>query len=502
MIPASRMDQTLEAGTLIAGRYCIKRVIAAGGMGAVYDAIDERFGRPVAVKVVLKELAEDARLVARFEREAGAVARLSHPSIVHVHDFGAMDDGTRYLVMERIAGTNLADVLAKEGVLAPERAADLVEQALGALESAHEAGVVHRDLKPANLMVLPAGASRELVKVLDFGVAQLMSGEAYARLTKTGSIVGTPSFMSPEQARGESTDARTDLYAMGVVLYCLLTGKRPFDGGDLAQILQAVRSEPAVRVDVRRPGVPRALADIVERAMHKDPAQRYASARDMASALVAWRTSLRAGSAPPPSAVPTIIAPSTKRAAFAPTVPMTASQPPDLGASPLPRGPLPKSPQPPSSAPPASAALPTIASSAPSEAPPAAGWRARLPWLALVGLVGACALGIVGLVGAAILVPGHWLPERWTRDAPPTSAPPTAPLQPVELQRVELGGPSGACNLAYTCCDEYRRMIGQDAACEEVHDYDQQPRSLCDQVRMQYRSALDLQRYDTRMCDP
>jgi serine/threonine protein kinase len=352
---------------------------------------------------------------------------------------------------------------------------------------------VHRDLKPANLMVVPAGASRELVKILDFGVAQLMTGDAYMRLTKTGSIVGTPSFMSPEQARGESTDARTDLYAMGVVLYCLLTGKRPFDGGDLAQILQAVRSEPAVRADVRRPGVPAELASIVERAMHKDPAQRYASARDMASALVAWRTSQRAGSALPPSAVPTVIAPSTKRAAFAPTVPMTASQPPALGSA---------SP-PPSALPPTSPPSPTVVASAPP--PPSetnavgASWRARLPWLALAGLSGACALGIVALLGAALLIPDDWIELPGVGD---DRAPTSAPAPPTTLQPVVLGGPSGACNLAYTCCDEYRRMIGQDAACEEVHDYDQQPRALCDQVRMSYRSGLEQQRYDTRMCDP
>ncbi|MBN8611022.1 MAG: serine/threonine protein kinase, partial [Deltaproteobacteria bacterium] len=295
------MDQTLEPGTLLAGRYCIKAVIAVGGMGAVYEALDERFGRPVAVKVVLRELAKDPRLVARFEREAGALARLSHPSFVHVHDFGATDDGVSYLVMERVTGTNLGDLLAKEGPLAPERAADLVEQALGALEVAHEAGIVHRDLKPANLMVIASGASRELVKVLDFGVAQLRTGEAYSRLTRTGSIVGTPSFMSPEQARGEEIDARSDLYAMGVVLYCLLTGKRPFEGTDLADILHKVRNEPAPSADVRRPGVPPALARIVDRAMEKNASRRYASAREMAQALVTWRGTRISGSTPQPS---------------------------------------------------------------------------------------------------------------------------------------------------------------------------------------------------------
>ncbi len=488
------MDQTLEPGTLLAGRYCIKGVIAMGGMGAVYEALDERFGRPVAVKVVLRELAKDPRLVARFEREAGAVARLSHPSIIHVHDFGATDEGVSYLVMERVTGTNLGDLLSKEGPLAPERAADLVEQALGALEVAHEAGIVHRDLKPANLMVIQSGASRELVKVLDFGVAQLRTGEAYTRLTRTGSIVGTPSFMSPEQARGEATDARSDLYAMGVVLYCLLTGKRPFEGTDLADILHKVRHDPAPGVDVRRPGVPAELARIVDRAMEKEAPHRYASAREMAQALVTWRTSrISAGtpaSSPSPRDLATVVAKNTPAAPAPSPVAARAASPSPVVSQRAAAATLP-----------VAATFPVAggaAASQPASAPPSSS-RRWLSWLALAGLVAAC---LASAVVAALFVGLYYLPDEWLDEEPePQSAPSTPPLATsTPAVAEELGGPSGACNLAFACCDQFRRVLAPEAACEVVHQYDQRPRSMCDQVRNTYRTALDQQRYDSSMC--
>jgi serine/threonine-protein kinase len=466
------MDQTLEPGTLLAGRYCIKAVIAVGGMGAVYEALDERFGRPVAVKVVLRELAKDPRLVARFEREAGALARLSHPSFVHVHDFGATDDGVSYLVMERVTGTNLGDLLSKEGPLAPERAADLVEQALGALEVAHEAGIVHRDLKPANLMVIASGASRELVKVLDFGVAQLRTGEAYSRLTRTGSIVGTPSFMSPEQARGEEIDARSDLYAMGVVLYCLLTGKRPFEGTDLAEILHKVRNEPAPSADVRRPGVPPQLARIVDRAMEKNASRRYASAREMAQALVTWRASRVSGGTPQPAS---------------PREAVT------LVEKPTPLTPAPPLPQ---TNAPATHAPPSVSAPEPSSTSRWRTWLGRLSWLALAALVLACALSAVGLAAGALL----YAPEAWLGEETAGSAPHEGPTPATTTTTNELGGPSGACDRAFACCNQFRRTIAAEAACEVVHQYDQRPRALCDQVRDTYRDALDQQQLDSSMC--
>ena len=196
-----------------------------------------------------------------------------------------------------------------------------------------------------------------------------------------------------------------------------------------------------------------------------------------------------------------MIAPSTRRAAFAPTVAMTSSAPP--------QSPVPVSPASPAAAEAraAVASLPTLVAPgtppppAPADASPSGGssWRRRLSWLALLGLVGMCGLGVVAAIGAAFLVPREWVglatPAPTTTSPPPSTS--STPLAPASL-----GGPSGACELAYTCCDEYRRMIGRDAACEAVHDYDREPRSLCDQVRMQYRSALELQRYDTRMCDP
>ena len=164
--------RVLKPGDRIADRYEIDTVIARGGMGAVYRATDTRTGRAVAVKVVLKELAGDRTALARFEREAMAAARLAHPGVVSVLDFGTTPEGLSYLVMEHVAGRTLAEVLDQEGRLAPARAADIVEQALGGLEAAHAAGIVHRDLKPGNLMLVPSGAGgREIVKLLDFGVA-------------------------------------------------------------------------------------------------------------------------------------------------------------------------------------------------------------------------------------------------------------------------------------------------------------------------------------------
>jgi tRNA A-37 threonylcarbamoyl transferase component Bud32 len=280
----------VEIGQRIADRYRVISVIARGGMGAVYEAIDERLDRRVAIKVLLQDLVEDRTIAARFEREARAAARLSHPSIVQVFDFGIAADGAAYLVLERVVGRTLATILGTEGRVAPARAADIVEQALGALATAHASGIVHRDIKPPNLMVVASGVGdRELVKVLDFGIAQLKTGTAYTRLTSTGMILGTPAFMAPEQARGEATDARVDVYAMGVVLYCLLTGVSPFHSRDIAEVVMRVLEHTPPRADAIAPGVPPSLAAIAERAMQKRAEHRFPSADAFALALFEWR---------------------------------------------------------------------------------------------------------------------------------------------------------------------------------------------------------------------
>jgi serine/threonine-protein kinase len=276
-------------GHRLGSRYRIEEALARGGMGAVYRAVDERRGRDVAIKVMHKELAEGTVEVARFEREALAAASLHHPGIVQVLGVGKEPDGTSYLVMELVRGETLAALLTREGKVAPARAADIVEQALFALSVAHGAGVIHRDLKPGNVM-LTSIDGRETVKVLDFGVAQLKAGASYTRLTKTGVLVGTPAFMAPEQARGEPSDARTDVYAMGVLLWSLCTGRAPFMAPDLADILLKVLNDKAPRADAVEPTVPAALASIIEMAMQKRPEDRFASASAFASALVDLRT--------------------------------------------------------------------------------------------------------------------------------------------------------------------------------------------------------------------
>lgn len=272
------------AGSLVAGRYRVVGPLAQGGMGAVFDAVDERLGRPVALKVLRPELLDDHELVRRFEREARAAAGLVHPGIAQVLDFEARPDGLSYLVMEKVPGRTLGQLLATEGRLDPRRATTLVEHALDALAAAHAAGIVHRDLKPGNVMVFVSPQGREHVKLLDFGIAQLASSEAYTRLTRTGAILGTPSFMAPEQARGAPIDARADVYAMGVVLFCLLTGEKPFHG-ELDEVLHAVLHDVPPRVDALVPGIPQALADVVARAMSKEPDRRYDGAIEMARAL-------------------------------------------------------------------------------------------------------------------------------------------------------------------------------------------------------------------------
>ncbi len=278
----------LDVGQLVGGRYRLEAPIARGGMGVVYRAVDERLARGVALKVMHAELAGEQTEVTRFTREAAAMASLHHLGLVQVLDAGE-DGGVPYLVMELVHGRTLAQVLDAGGKLDPMRAADITEQALFAISVAHGAGIVHRDLKPGNLMVVDAGG-RELVKVLDFGIAQLKTGTAYTRLTQTGAIVGTPTFMAPEQVRGEVCDARTDVYAMGVVLWCCLTGRRPFVGTDIADTILKVMNEPAIRADRLEAGVPPALATTIEIAMSKRREDRFASASAFASALADLRS--------------------------------------------------------------------------------------------------------------------------------------------------------------------------------------------------------------------
>ena len=267
-------------GRILDGRYQLGSLLGVGGMARVYVATDRVLERQVAVKVLSPSDAQDPLFVERFRREARAAARLNHPNIVAVFDSGS-DADQPYLVMEYVPGESLAQLLARQGRLAPRRAVELAIQVCAALAAAHAQGLVHRDIKPANVLVGEDGQ----VKVTDFGIVK---AAAATTLTGTGTVLGTAAYLSPEQAQGHPVDARSDLYGLGCVLYELLCGSPPFgSGADRSLVAVATRHvrEPPEPPSLRNPQVDPALDAVVLTALAKDPAQRYQSATDMQEAL-------------------------------------------------------------------------------------------------------------------------------------------------------------------------------------------------------------------------
>ena len=282
---------------LLGGRYELDGVVGRGGMAEVYRARDIRLDRIVAIKTLRADLARDQIFQARFRREAQSAASLNHPSIVAVYDTGedmATGVPVPYIVMEYVDGRTVRDLLQEGHRLLPERSLEIIDGVLRALEYSHQAGIVHRDIKPGNVMVTRNGD----IKVMDFGIARAMS-DAQATMTQTAQVIGTAQYLSPEQARGERVDARSDLYSAGCLLYELLTGRPPFTGDSpVAIAYQHVRENPVPpsRVD---PDVPAWADAIVLKAMAKSPADRYQTAADMRADLQ------RAASGMPVSAPPT-----------------------------------------------------------------------------------------------------------------------------------------------------------------------------------------------------
>ena len=275
---------SLTTDRVLAGRYRLVGPIARGGMAEVWEGHDDVLARPVAVKILHPHLAEDEGFVERFRREAVAAARLSHPGIVATFDTGD-DDGVTFIVMELVRGRTLRQALEDSAPLPTGTAVHIAAQVADALERAHRGGLVHRDVKPANILLCdePGGGVR--VKVADFGIAKLQTGGG--DLTQTGAVVGTAKYLSPEQVEGRSPDARSDVYALGVVLYEMLCGRPPFTADtELATALQHVRAEPVTPRQLRA-GIPRPVEQIVLRAMAKDPDDRYRSAADLRGALLA-----------------------------------------------------------------------------------------------------------------------------------------------------------------------------------------------------------------------
>ncbi len=272
-------------GTLLSGKYRVGSRLGSGGMGEVYEAVQEDLGRRVAIKVMSGPMANDPQLLERFKREALAVAALGHPHIVAVTDFQDNPGEPPFIVMERLVGESLGELLEREPMLEPHRAARIAEQTLSALAAAHESNLVHRDVKPDNIFLCRTDTNAELVKLLDFGVAKAMEATQHGKLTSTGAIVGTLVYMAPEQARGEPIDARADVYALGACLYHTLAGQPPFPPTNAARLLSAVCNESPTPLGMLRPDLDANLVMIVARAMARDQGQRYASARAMMSAL-------------------------------------------------------------------------------------------------------------------------------------------------------------------------------------------------------------------------
>ena len=274
-------------GKVLQGRYRILSLLAEGGMGVVYKGERVGIGRPVVVKFLHAVLSDKPGIVDRFEREARATARLNHPNCVALVDFG-IDEGAPYLVMEYVEGKTLADLL-DHGPVKPERAIQIAQQILAGLEHAHERGILHRDLKPANVMIVECeGYPGDFVKILDFGLAKLAwPGEDKRDVTVEGIAIGTPGYMSPEQAAGVPSDRRSDLYCAGALLYHLVTGNKIFEGDDVREVLRRHREETPASPRALKPaaGISEELEDVLYRAMQRDPGKRYQHAREMAAAL-------------------------------------------------------------------------------------------------------------------------------------------------------------------------------------------------------------------------
>jgi beta-lactam-binding protein with PASTA domain len=272
---------SFEPGELIGGRYELGRQLGAGGMARVYLGHDRLLDRQVAVKVLSEPYASDPQFVERFRREASAAAGLNHPNIVAVYDRGEAD-GSYYIVMEYLKGPDLKQVIRSRAPLPALEAIDNAQQILAALGAAHRSDLVHRDVKPQNVLVAEDGH----LKVTDFGIAR---AGAESDMTEAGSVIGTAQYLSPEQARGDDVTAASDCYAVGIVLYEMLTGRVPFDGGPPVAVAMKQITEAPVSPRIVEPGVPRELEAVVLRSLAKRPSERYRTAEEMSRALAEVR---------------------------------------------------------------------------------------------------------------------------------------------------------------------------------------------------------------------
>jgi eukaryotic-like serine/threonine-protein kinase len=324
-------------GQVVGGRYHIVGLIGEGGMGVVYKA-EQRLGstvRRVAVKTLHSELSRDPSITARFHREVGTVAQLEHPNTVRVYDFGSTDDGTLYIAMEFLDGKALNRVIETEGALDPKRVGHLLRQVVGSLDEAHRQGIVHRDLKPENVLLIERAGEKDVVKLVDFGIAarstESAEREKEQKLTQQGMVLGTPPYMSPEQFTGRPLDARSDVYSLGIMAYEMLTGQLPFQADTAWQWATHHMTSPPRSFDETPAGgrIPDALRRTVLKALSKEPGDRQSSAGQFYTEFVASLGSVSSIAAPkgPPPVGKTEAMPQAAPFAMAPTEGMAIPEP-------------------------------------------------------------------------------------------------------------------------------------------------------------------------------
>ncbi|MBW2453996.1 MAG: protein kinase [Deltaproteobacteria bacterium] len=297
--------------SILNGQFKILRKIGTGGMGSVYKASQVEMNRLVAVKILHAKLKDRKDLSSRFRREARAMSHLEHPNTAKVMMYGELEEGELYIVMEYLEGKNLNQIVRREGPMPLERAIPVLVQVCGALEEAHELGIVHRDLKPENIFLTNRAGFTDFAKVLDFGLAKVTERElrpGSIMLTQEGMVFGTPEFMSPEQAQGQVLDRRSDLYSLAIILYEALTGKLPFDARTSMEYIQLHVTKPPIHLDERVPGktFPPGLGDVINKALEKEPEDRWATAAAFGEALRGYA---------PPEALMGVMGPSLRKPA-------------------------------------------------------------------------------------------------------------------------------------------------------------------------------------------
>jgi serine/threonine-protein kinase len=317
---------TQENGRVIAGRYQLNTPVGEGGMATVWRAMDEQLGREVAVKILRPQFGADPGFAARFRNEARAAGALSHPNVVQVYDFGTdTDSGDQYIVMQLVDGEDLASVLRERGPLDVDEAVAVGASVADALGAAHQHGLIHRDVKPGNILLTPGGRTL----VTDFGISRAV---AEASMTVTGTTIGSVHYFSPEQAAGEEVGPASDIYALGIVVYEMLAGRRPFEGDSAAGVALKRLNEPPPPLSTPEHPVPAPLEAVVMRALAREPAQRYADADAFSYALRNWRSNAdTAAMVAPAVAAAAVVPPPLEPATVTPPLPPPAQPPPKKG---------------------------------------------------------------------------------------------------------------------------------------------------------------------------